>query len=101
MSTKWSNGVVCYFIVPCGKFGSLYLGNVQEQQEQRALPAVVCSMFVSKQGHGDQCLVLLTPAQMLMHAVHTGAVRTPGESALEVNSRRKIPCRTGDSMMMK
>ena len=94
---------MCYFIVPCGKFGSLYLGKVQQPQEQRALPVTinVCSMFVSKQWHGDQCLELLTRAQMLMHAVHTVAVRTPGESALEFNSRRKIPCRTGDSMMMK
>ena len=37
-------------------------------------------------------------AQMLMHAIAHGCVRTHvRESALKVDSGRKIPCRTGDS----
>ena len=40
----------------------------------------------------------LTCAQMLMHAIAHGGVRThAGESALKVDSGRKIPCRTGES----
>ena len=40
----------------------------------------------------------LTCAQMLMHAIAQGAVRTHvRESALEADSGRKIPCRTGES----
>ena len=38
----------------------------------------------------------LTCAQILMHAIAHGVVRTHvRESALKVNSGRKIPCRTG------
>ena len=36
-------------------------------------------------------------AQMLMHAIEHGGVRTPKESALEVDSGRKISCPTGES----
>ena len=40
----------------------------------------------------------LTCAQMLMHAIAHGACTdTERESALKVDSGRKIPCRTGDS----
>ena len=40
----------------------------------------------------------LTCAQMLIHAIAHGDVRTHvRESALKVDSRRKIPCRTGES----
>ena len=40
----------------------------------------------------------LTCAQMLMHAMARGGVRTHvRESALKVDSGRKIPCRTGES----
>ena len=40
----------------------------------------------------------LTCAQMLMHAIAHGGVRTHvRESALKVDSGRKIPCRTGES----
>ena len=35
---------------------------------------------------------------MYMHAIAQGSVRTPlRESALKVDSERKIPCRTGES----
>ena len=37
----------------------------------------------------------LTCAQMLMHAIAHGGLRTPEESPLKVDSGRKIPCRTG------
>ena len=40
----------------------------------------------------------LTCAQLLMHAIAHGGVRKHvKESALKVNSGRKIPCRTGES----
>ena len=40
----------------------------------------------------------LTCAQMLMHAIAHGGVRTHvRESALKLDSGRKIPCRTGES----
>ena len=43
-----------------------------------------------------QCLELLTCSQMLIMRLHTGAVRTPQESALKADSKRKIACRTGE-----
>ena len=36
---------------------------------------------------------------MLMHAIAHGGVRTPRESALKVDSGRKIPRRTGESIL--
>ena len=39
----------------------------------------------------------LSRVQMLMDAIALGSVRTPEESALKVDSGRKIPCRTGES----
>ena len=54
---------------------------------------------VSRQGYGCQCLGFLTYAQMLMHAIaQGGCMDTLRKSALEVDSRTKIPCRTGDSI---
>ena len=53
---------------------------------------------VSKQWYGCQCSGFLTRARMLMHAIaHAGCTQTVRESAPEVDSGRKIPCRTGDS----
>ena len=43
----------------------------------------------------------LTCAQMWMHAVAHGGVRTPKESALKADSGRKIPCRTGKSNLLQ
>ena len=39
-----------YFIIPCGKFGSPYLGKVEQPQEQRHpfLALSMCTIFVSK-----------------------------------------------------
>ena len=47
---------------------------------------------------GCRCLGFVTCAQMLMHAMaHWGCTDTVRESALEVATGRKIPCRTWDS----
>ena len=52
---------------------------------------------VSKQWYGCHCLGLLTCAQMLKHAIAPGIVQTPRSVRTKADSRRKIPCRTGDS----
>ena len=53
---------------------------------------------VSEQLYDCQCLGLLTCADMLIHAIaQGGCTDTVRQSALEVDSGRKIPCRTGDS----
>ena len=49
---------------------------------------------VSKQWYGCTCLGFLTCAQLLLHAIAHGILR---ECALEADSGRIIPCRTGDS----
>ena len=52
---------------------------------------------VTKQLYGCQCLGFLMCTQMLMHAIaHGGCVDTVRESALKVDSGRKIPCHTRD-----
>ena len=53
---------------------------------------------MSNQWYGCLCLGCLTCTQMLMPAIaYGGCTDTVRESALEVDSGRKIPCRTGDS----
>ena len=53
---------------------------------------------VSKQCCCCQRLGILTCAQTLMHAIaHGGCMDTVKESAMEVDTGRKIPCHTGDS----
>ena len=53
---------------------------------------------VSKHSYGCQCLGFLTSAQMLMRAITLGGCTdTVRESALEVDSGRQIPSRTGNS----
>jgi len=53
---------------------------------------------VSKQWYGYQCFGFSTCAQTLMPAVARGScMDTVRESALQGDSGRKIPCRTGDS----
>ena len=54
---------------------------------------------MSRQWYGCQCLGFLTFAQTLMHAIaYWGCTNTVmRESALKVNSGRKIPSRTWDS----
>ena len=83
-----------YLFVPCGKFGSSYLGKATAAA-RTALPiSYQCVQYfpVSKQWRDCQCLGVLTCAQMLMHAIaHEGCTDTVRESALEVDSGRKIP----------
>ena len=65
-----------------------------------ALPiAKQCMWYfpVSKQRYGRQLLGFLTCSQMLMLAAHEGCTDTVRESALEMDSGRKIPRRTGES----
>ena len=62
------------------------------------IPISMCSyLCVSKQWYTScQCLGFLTRAQLLLHAFAHGGC-TVRESALRVDSGRKIPWRTGDS----
>ena len=53
--------------------------------------------LVSAQWCGCQCLGFLTCTQMLMCATAGVLTDVVTESALETDSGRKIPCRTGDS----
>ena len=96
-----------YFFVPCRKFRSLYLGQVQQLQVQRYPFLSVCAVFkssathsyqcvqyfpVSRQWCGCQCLGFLTRARMLIHAIaHGGCTDVVRESALAVDSGWKIP----------
>ena len=78
--------VCVYFIVPCGKFGSPYLGKAQQPQEQRYPFLVVCQ----NNGMAANVWDLVTCAQMLMHEIaHGGDVPTPPESALELTLGEK------------
>ena len=59
---------------------------------------VIFECLNNKQKHGCQCLRFLPCAQVLMNAiVHGGFTDAVGESALTVDSRRKIPCRIVES----
>ena len=80
-----------------GNSGRLTRVRLQQPQEQRYLPIPTssCSIFVCPNS-GIYCcqrLGFLTSAQML----YGGCTDTVRESALNVDSRRKILCRTGDS----
>ena len=63
------------------------------------IPISVCSIVrVSKQWCGCPCFGFLTCTRVQMHAMaHWGCTDTVRESALEVDSGRRIPCRTVDS----
>ena len=90
--------------IPCGKFGSPYLGKVTAAARAALpIPYSACGIFVwSIQRYGCQCLGYLTCAQMLLHAIaHEGCTDTVRESTLKVDSGRKIPCRSGDSNLPK
>ena len=79
---------------------SSYLGKAKYPQVQPYHAYQYGRCFrVSKQWYSCQRFKgFLTCVQMLMHATaHGGCTDTVRESALEDNSRRKIPCRTGDS----
>ena len=85
----------------CGKFGSPLPGKTHSSRKSSATHSCQCVQYfpVSKRRpYGSQCWGFLTCAQMLMHAIaHGGCTDTVRESALKVDSGRKIPCRTGDS----
>ena len=79
--------------------GVAFSGKVQQPQEQRYPFLSVCAVVSCVQTIvcGCQCLGFLTCAQLLMHAIAQGSYTdTVRESALGVNSGRKIPWRTGD-----
>ena len=74
---SWGRGggggrkLLLYFIVPCEKFRSHYLG-------------IFVYFCVSKQWYGCQCLGFLTCAPMLMNAIaHGGYTDTVRKFALE------------------
>ena len=83
--------------ISCGKFGSPYLG--MATASARAAPPVRNSAYAiflcPNKRFGCQCLGSFTCAKMLMHATaHESCTDTVRESALKVDSGRKIPCRT-------
>ena len=95
-----------FFFVPCGKFGSPYLGKTQQPQEQRHPFLSVCAVFscvktmVWLPVFGILCVCVVggwvgererDSAQMVMHAIaHGGCTDTVRGSALEADSGRKI-----------
>ena len=86
--------------ISCGKFGSPYLGKAAAAAGAALpIPNSAYGIFVCpKERYGCQCLGSLTCAQVLVQAIaHGGCTDTVGESALKVDSGRKIPCRTGES----
>ena len=83
-----------------GKFGLLSPGKANCDRVAR--PNVRCMLGVLGVSLIHRTLTWtiwsLTCAQMLMHAIaHGGCRDTVRESALKVDSGRKIPCRTGES----
>ena len=76
------------------QFGSPYPGKAHPRQGQRY---PVCSVFeCSDNGMAASVWKLPLCTQMLMHAHTGGCTDTARESALEVDSGRKILCCTGD-----
>ena len=86
------------FIVSCGNFGSPYKGYSSPKSSATHSYQCVQYFCVSRQWRSCHCRGFLTCTQMLMYAIaHGGCADTGRESAPEVDSGRKIPCRTGDS----
>ena len=84
------------------QFWSPYLDKAQQPHEQRYPFLSACDVqFLVCPNNGirpPMFLGCLTCAQVLMPAIAQGSCTdTVRESALRVDSRRKIPCRTGDS----
>ena len=88
-----------YFIVPCGKFGSPYLGKGQQPQEQRYPFLSVCAVFSCVQTTVWLPVSGIFSVRPDIDACHCtgGCTDTVRKSALEVGYGRKIPCHTGDS----
>ena len=62
------------------------------------IPITVCSICVPTQWYGSHFSGSFNVRKMLMHvAAHGGCTDTVRETTPEVDSGRKIPCRTGDS----
>ena len=75
-------------------------GESQLRQSRATRPAVHAWCFCVFKIHRTRTWTTgsLTGAQMLMHAIAHGGVRThERESALKVESGEKIPCRIGES----
>ena len=83
-----------------GNSGRLTWVRLQQPQEQRYPFLTVRSVFSCLHTRvWLRCVgFFLTCTQMLKHAIaHEGCTDTVRESALKVDSGRKIPCRTGES----
>ena len=96
-------GLLLYFIVPSlyfiGNFGGLtwVRHSSCRSSATHSYQCVQC-FCVFKQWYGCQCLAFLTWAQLLMHvSARGGCTDTVRESAVNVDSGRKLPCHTGDS----
>ena len=83
-------------LVPCGKFELPYLGKAQQPQEQHYPFLSVSAVFLCVQTMVRlpvfgilKCTPTLVPA-----IAHRGWTDTVKESALEVDTRRKIYCHT-------
>ena len=77
-------------------------GESQLRQSRATQPTVHDGCFIVSIIHRIMIWTTgpLMYAQMLMHAIAHGCVRTHvRESALTVDSGRKMPCRTGDSKL--
>ena len=91
--------VFTYFIVICENSGHLAWVRHSSHKISAAHSCQCVRYFhVSKQCYGCQCLGFLTRAQMSMHLIKRwGCPDTARESALKVDSGRKVPCHTRDS----
>ena len=93
-------------IVPMGslpwEIRVAFPGESQLEQSRATQPTVHAGCFTVSIIHRTLTWTTgsLTCAQMLMHAIAHGCVRTRvRESALKVDSGRKVPCRTGESKL--
>ena len=104
----FSSFFVCLFVVvfnsmPCRKFWSPYLKKATYNSRRSGVTqSYQCVQYfcVSEQWYVCQCLGFLTCTQMLMHVMtqsQRGYANSIREPALKADSRRKIPCRAGDS----
>ena len=87
------------FIYPLWEIQVALLGQGYSSCESSAAHSCQCMQYfhVSKPRHGCQCLGSSPCTQMLMSAIsHGGCADTVRESALNVESGRKIPCCTGE-----
>ena len=82
-----------------GKIWSSYPGKATATvRAALPIPKSACNILcVPKQWFGCQCLGFLMCAQMFIHAIaHWGCTNTVKESALKVDSWRKMSCCAGE-----